>query len=259
MRIQLLTAEGIQESDRLVDQYTEFNSGPKEVHQGIVKLEFTLTNSDDVQKSIEYLNQLSGNLPLKQLEKRGRKPGGATKASNDEDKREHILKEMMLDKNVEDQEKLIKFLRTECNFALLTEEHMEEIGLELNLKKAHKGKYQWFMRCLRLAKDPKNDRFDPNLAIGISVIGGIHREKVLVYKYKDYSTKVEVPIPEKKFIFKKQAALKFPSFMSPDERLKFRKEHREILADPNKKQSKFLRRWLPDVTIPKELEIPKES
>ena len=57
------------------------------------------------------------------------------------------------------------------------------------------------------------------------------------------------------FIFKKQDALRFPAFMSPEERLKFRKEHRDLLANPDKTQSKFFKRWAPDVQFPKSLEV----
>lgn len=256
MRLQLLTKEGIQESDRLVDQYTEFLNGPKEKHEGIIKVEFTLQNTQDIEKSIEYLNKLTGSVPLKQASPRGRKPSGETPKAT-EDKREIILQELMLNKNLEDQEKLINFLRLECNFALLTEEHMEELNIELDLKKLHKGKFQWFMRCLKLAKDPANDKFDPNLAIGIAVTGE-PQTKVLIYKFKEYHSKLKVPLADKTFVFKKQSISKFPSFMNPEERLKFRKEHRELLADETKKQSKFFKRWLPDVKLPKELEVKNE-
>lgn len=257
VRIQLLSKEGIPESDRLVDQYTEFLNGPKEKHEGIIKIEMTLTNSEDIEKGIEYLQQLGGSLPLKEVQKRGRKPLEGTPAKV-EDKREDILKEAMLDKNQKDQEVFINFLRAQCNFVLMTEEHLEEMGIDLNLKKAHKGKYQWFMRMLRLAKDPKNDKIDPNLAFGMSVIGE-PTEKVLIYKFKEYDSKMSIPLPEKNFVFKKQAILKFPKFMGPDERLKFRKEHRELMSDPSKQRTKFYKRWAPDVKVPKELEIVDPS
>tara|TARA_R110001632_G_scaffold29501_1_gene78274 strand:+ start:834 stop:1619 length:786 start_codon:yes stop_codon:yes gene_type:complete len=251
-RIQLFDKEGKPLSDRLVDQYTEFNTGPKEAYDGQIRIEFNLQNQDEVSGAITYLEQLVGKSPLKELSKRGRKPnsGYVNNTTAMEDARVKILEE--LKSKSTDQEKMIEFLRNDCNFALLTEEHMEEMGINLNLKKIHKAKgYMFYMRLLKLAKDPRNDKFDPMLAIGVKILEP--SDKVLIYKDREFNTKLKIPIPPKKFIFKRQAILKFPKFMSEEERLKFRKENRELLANPDKTKSKFYNRWEPDCQIPKEL------
>ena len=62
--IQLFDEEGRIISERLVKQDPEFNVGPKEVHKGALRISFTLLESADIEKSINYLNKLSGNLPL---------------------------------------------------------------------------------------------------------------------------------------------------------------------------------------------------
>tara|TARA_R110002020_G_scaffold131482_5_gene293972 strand:+ start:927 stop:1709 length:783 start_codon:yes stop_codon:yes gene_type:complete len=256
IRIQLFDKEGKLESDRLVDQYTEFNMGPKDKHEGHIRVEFNLQNQQEVQGAIVYLEQLTGLTPVKILKQRGRKPMGAPKPDVLEDSRTKILEELK-NKKFTDQEKMINFLRNDCNFTLLSEQHMAEMGIELNLKRVHKDKgYYFFMRCLRLAKDPINDKFDPTLSIGMKILEP--SEKVIIYRHRNYEEKLMVPVPDKKFIFKSQAILRFPKFMSEDERLKFRKENRELLANSDKKKSKFYRRWEPDVKIPKALQTTND-
>lgn len=263
MRIQLQDKNGVVISDRLVVQDIELMNGPKLNHNGPFKIELNPTEADDIDKIINYLKALKGELPI--IKKtttagRGRPPGSSTsntyipKEKMLEDKRNEILAELEKPANVKDQEAFIKYLREQCNFVLLTEEHMEEINLELNLKSLHKGKYQWFFRCLKLAKDPRNDKFDPLLAFGIKVLG-TPSEKVLVYVNRDYKTRLSIPVPDKKFIFKKMNVVRFPKYMTPEERTKFRKELRDLGADPQKQKSKFFLRWEPDVSIPDELKI----
>lgn len=249
--------EGRPLTDRLVDQTTELAAGPKEAHDGIIKLEVTIENSEDTTNVIEYLQQLKGLVPIKENQPRGRKSSGSTsksKEQEDMDKRLAVIDELEKDKNSLDQEQSILFLRNECNFVLMTEEHLEEMGIDLGLKKIHKGKYQWFLRALKLAKDPKNDKFDPNLAIGMKVLGE-PADKVIVYHQLEFLKKLPIPAPKKKFVMKKQDILKFPKFMTPEERLKYRKEHRELMADKSKVQSKFYNRWEKDVVTPEGLKI----
>ena len=249
-RIQLFDKEGKPLSDRLVDQYTEFNTGPKEATDGQIRIEFNLQNQEEVSGAITYLEQLIGKIPIKEVSKRGRKPLGTERPDVMADERVKILGE--LESKSKDQELMIEFLRNDCNFVLLTEEHMQEMGIDINLKKMHKGKgYMFYMRLLKLAKDPKNDKFDPMLAVGVKILEP--SDKILIYQEKEFFKKIKIPVPTKKFIFKKQAILKFPKFMSEEERLKFRKENRELLANPEKLKSKFYKRWEPDCQIPKEL------
>lgn len=77
MRVTLLSDNGGVISDRLIDATTEMNLGPKETYKGPVRVEVTLTNSQEVDNFKRYLDRLSGNLPLKNTLVRGRKPSMA--------------------------------------------------------------------------------------------------------------------------------------------------------------------------------------
>jgi hypothetical protein len=269
MRVQLFDKEGIPLSDRLVDQYTETNNGPKEIHEGVMKIEFTFTNSDEVESGISYLQQLIGKLPLKDLQKRGRKsltdsePKAPKEKNLSKDEKTSLevrlanfYNELESDKVAENQKTLITWLREDCNFALTTEEALEELGIKINLKKAHIGKYQWFLRCLKLGKRPIDDKFDTTIMLGLSVIGEPN-EKVVVYENLEFKKKVIIPVPEKQYIFKRLPILRFPKFMSEEDRKTFRLEHRLLLNDPNKEISKFYQRWYKDVQIPVNI-LPKQ-
>ena len=93
LRITLLTEDGVPTSDRLVDAYTELNTGPKLQHHGPVRIEVTLANTNDVNLFKTYMDRLSGTLPLKEPSAgRGRPAGSATKEL--ESPREEILAEV---------------------------------------------------------------------------------------------------------------------------------------------------------------------
>ena len=48
LRITTLSENGTPLSDRLVDAYTEMNSGPKVQHKGPIRVEVTLTNQSEI-------------------------------------------------------------------------------------------------------------------------------------------------------------------------------------------------------------------
>lgn len=246
MRIQVWDKDNNQTHDRLVDQYTECNMGPKEKVEGLIKLEVGFTEKDDVERVIEYIKKLTGLLPISAKVKKavGRKP---LTAENVEDQRDEILKEAK--EHCKDQKDLIKFLREEKNFVLLTTQHMEELGIKLE-KADDFAEYQFYFRCIKMAKDPKNDKFDPALAFAIKVIGKPD-EQVGIFLFGKFEETWEVPIPKKDFIFKKQEFIKFPHYMTLEEREKWRKEHRELSLKPDKEQSKFYKRWLEHIELPK--------
>ena len=90
LRITTLSENGTPLSDRLVDAYTEMNSGPKVQHNGPIRVEVTLTNKQDIDNFKEYLDRLSGTLPAKAPNVgRGRPAGSTTKEL--ESPREDIL------------------------------------------------------------------------------------------------------------------------------------------------------------------------
>ena len=54
LRITTLSENGTPLSDRLVDAYTEMNSGPKVQHNGPIRVEVTLTNKQDIDNFKEF-------------------------------------------------------------------------------------------------------------------------------------------------------------------------------------------------------------
>jgi hypothetical protein len=110
LRITTLSENGTPLSDRLVDAYTEMNSGPKVQHNGPIRVEVTLTNKQDIDNFKEYLDRLSGTLPAKAPNVgRGRPAGSTTKEL--ESPREDILADV--EKMIEEgksQQDIIKYL-----------------------------------------------------------------------------------------------------------------------------------------------------
>lgn len=68
LRITTLSENGNPLSDRLVDACTEMYAGPKVQHKGPIRIEVTLVNQQDISQFKEYLDKLSGNLPIKNLQ-----------------------------------------------------------------------------------------------------------------------------------------------------------------------------------------------
>ena len=66
LRITTLSENGNPLSDRLVDACTEMYAGPKVQHKGPIRIEVTLVNQQDISQFKEYLDKLSGNLPIKE-------------------------------------------------------------------------------------------------------------------------------------------------------------------------------------------------
>ena len=121
MRITTLTEDGSYIQDRLVDAYTELNAGPKFQHNGPVRLEITLQTKQDIETFKTYIDQLSGNLPLKEITGRGRPTNSPT--ANLESPREDILvKVENMVKEGENQEAIIKYLRELGFVFILTED-----------------------------------------------------------------------------------------------------------------------------------------
>ena len=111
LRVTTLSENGTPLSDRLVDAYTEMNSGPKVQHKGPVRVEVTLTNKQDIDNFKEYLDRLTGVLPAKAPTAGRGRPAGTT-IKNLESPREDILADV--EKMVEEgksQQEIIKYLR----------------------------------------------------------------------------------------------------------------------------------------------------
>jgi hypothetical protein len=244
MRIQYLTKEGIITSDRLVTQDPEFNKGPKELPDGPVRIEFSLFEKEDTEKCITYLQQLSGKLPVEVRKKRGSK-----KLSKGGDYREE-LKEFI--KGSENMGEFVKGLRN-LGFKVSHPDYLKDLGLPINISSADAVRYKWMVKVLRVAKNPLNTKYDTSLLVGIrknKVIVNELGEITLEHPLKgDASNQVKVPVKFK---------VKFPEFMTPDERNSFRISMDNLLKDPSTKIPRNYSRYVSNVVreSPLEIEFP---
>lgn len=240
LRVQLFDNEGRLVDDRTVSQNPEMSSGPKLTHEGVFRIEFTLDCKDDVEKAKNYLDQFVGNLPLGS--KKSRKK---LKQLDDPDHRKEILEYAIT--ACEDQDQLIAFLRKQ-GFRFMMTDFLETFDFPgLVIKDRHKEKYQWMLGCVKYAKNPKSDKYDPMLIFGIQLVPE-QSEKIVVYLNGEFHKTYKVPIPSKpKEVFKKTTMTKFPHYMTEEERERFRLELRRYESQPDHKFSKFFDRWRPYV------------
>jgi hypothetical protein len=137
---------------------------------------------------------------------------------------------------------MLKFLR-EYNFRFMLTDRMKAMNIPISIKERHQD-YQFMVRCIKEAKDPSNDKFDPLLAFGFKILPD-RSEEVQIYVDGDWSKKIKVPFKVTKAeIFRKGEYTKFPDFMEEGERERWRKEDAMIIADPNRVPSKFYNRWV---------------
>lgn len=258
LRITTLEENGSYIQDRLVDAYTEMNSGPKVQHNGPIRIEVTLTCKHDVENFKTYLDRLVGNLPIKEPSAgRGRPSTGSKQLT--ESPREDILAdvEKMVNEGKSQQE-IIKYLRELGFVFILTEDFLFHFpGFEFNIKdvgeatdnKQYPNSYSWMARCIKRAKDPKADKFDPMVIFGFSILGGPSK-KIIPYLYKERKKPLRASVGKKTLSFSQAEFTKFPKWMLEEERLKFSTEQRQLLLNSEKKPSKFFMRWVDDVIFP---------
>lgn len=256
MRITLLDNNGAILGDRLVDSYSEMNMGPKSTHDGPIRVEITLTSQNDIEGFKKYLDQLSGNLPLKEIAGRGRP---STVSKEIDSPRENILQDVeKLVTEGKNQDDVIKYLRKLGFVFLLTEDFLQYFPEFEFAKKdvgepTDNGQYlnslSWAVRCIKRAKTPASDKFDPMIIFGFSIQGG-PSNKVVPYLYKERKKPLRIK-PGKTLTFNRVEFSKMPKYMIEAERLKFSTELRALTLDPEKKPSKFFLRWAPEVEIPK--------
>lgn len=257
MRVQLLDPELRVISDRLVDQSIEFMQGAKVKHQDPIKIEVTLTSKNDIDSLKTYLEQLAGNLPLKEIGTRGR-PAASTKELKSP--REDIYLKVEEMAKSENQDAIIKYLRDLGFVFLLTEDFLhyfpkfpfrsKDIG-EPNRNKQYPDSYQWMVRRIKMAKNPKSDKYDPQIIFGFQMLSK-RNPKFVGYLYKEYKSRMKAEIPEKLALsFANFEMAKLPSYMEESERLRWSSEMRALSMDKGKKPSKFFLRWAPDIVLPK--------
>lgn len=267
LRITTLEDNGSYIQDRLVDAYTEMNSGPKVQHKGPIRIEVTLTNKQDVENFKNYLDKLVGNLPIKEPSVgRGRPSTGSKQLT--ESPREDILADVK--KMVEEgksQQEIIKYLRELGFVFILTEDFLFHFpGFEFNSKdvgeatdnKQYPNSFSWMARCIKRAKDPKADKFDPMVIFGFSILGGPSK-KIVPYLYKERKKPLRAQVGKNVISFSQAEFTKLPKYMLESERIKFSTEQRQLLLSPEKKPSKFFLRWVNDAIFPDSIKEKMEE
>lgn len=257
MRVTLLSDNGAVTSDRLVDATAEITLGPKETHHGPIRVEITLTNSQELDKFKNYLDRLSGNLPLKTLGIRGRKPSNASLDISNP--REEILTDVIkMAGEGKTQKDIIKYLRGLGFIFMLTEDFLQYFPEfpfnKRDINNPHEnGQYlnslSWMVRQIRKAKVPKSDKYDPQIIFGFSIIRGATK-KVVPYLFKERKQPIRVKPAKKQLSFSNVGFTKYPVYMREEERLKFSTEIRQLINGQRKKPSTFFNRWMKDVQFP---------
>lgn len=241
MRIKLLDKNLIVSSDRLVDQDIEFKTGSLVKHKGPIGIEVTLRNKGDIESLKTYMEQLAGELPIaeRKVYKTGKK---ASSSLLDEGHLEDMLKEM--ERKCKSLDDMVKYLR-ERNFKFVTSQFIQDKGFKTIIRGSHLDK-QFMVRCLKEAKDPKNDKFDPQLLIAVDFMPKGPNAKV--YMYDKFLKTLVMEWDKKSDInFKKIVLTKFPTYMIAEERERYRAEERKYQIDPKLEKSKFWLRWNPAV------------
>lgn len=252
LRLKLYDPESLHlMQDRLVEQSTEFNLGPKEKHLGPFTIELNLQTKEEVELAVNYLKKLALDLPLEVK---------AIKKSSSSKNLENMLseKEPLLDlkktviAKATSQEELIELLRT-YDFKFTNAQYLEDFNtnkpgtIELNEK--HK-EYQFMARLYKEAKDPINDKWDMRLVFGIKIMG--ERVAVVkVYMWGKFEESIKLAWKNKVAINfkKKEKFLGFPEFMDYPMRRKFRLEYKKIQENPDQEKTPFYKKWEPYVKV----------
>jgi len=255
LRVQYLNEDGTIQSDRLVDQAIEFTNGPKQGHTGPLRIEASLMCQQDVESLKGYLDRVSSGLTSKQVNPRGRTPNAITEFNSP---REEILNhiENIVKNDGRDQDEIITQLRGLGFVFMLTEDFLtyfpdfpfrdRDIG-EASTTGQYPASLQWMVRCIKRAKDPKTDKYDPQIIFGFQIVGE-REEKFVPYLYKERKKPIKAKIPTKYALsFNNTELTKFPKYMIEEERLKFSTEMRQLIASPERKPTKFFIRWYQDV------------
>lgn len=263
IRITLLEDNGAVIQDRLVDATTEYYAGPKIQHSGPIRIETTLTNTQDIENFKKYLDQLTGTLPIKAPSAGRGRPSMANQA-NTESPREDIIEGVKkLASEGKNQTEVIEYLRKLGFVFILAEDLLyyfpdlldsfkhKDIGDPTD-NKQYPNSLAWMVRCIRRAKDPRTDKFDPMIFFGFNIQKP--SRKVVPYLYKERQEPIKIDTGKKVLSFNTVEFTKLPVYMQEQERLKFSVEQRQLLLNPDKKPSKFFLRWVKDAKFPDSLQ-----
>lgn len=253
MRLQLYDPEFNMVLDKLVAQDTEMYHGPSEPHDGPLKVEFCLFERADIDACITYLQKLVKVIPIETKIRKTRKT-----SAHGEDLRNSFIETI---KGVETQEALINLLRDE-GFIFLSAEQVEDY--ELFEVPDEYREFQWMLKLIKEAKDPKNNKYDLTIKVGIKILGE-KVDKIILYHFSE-GEEVETPWrnPKKPTNYRKLGMAKFPTFMITEERMKFSKElaaYRREKALPEPKVftpddfSRGFKRWTPFVDFAEKEEL----
>lgn len=246
MRIRLLSEGGVVHSDRLVSQSTELAKGPSEAWKKGYQIEFCLMDKEDTELAIKYLQQLSGDLPINTVKEKKIAKKATSKLLDKEPIKELVHTALAKSK---DQQELMEYLRG-VGFVFLTHQFIQDFKIPIQISKS-KVQYQYMVRALKIGKNPKSDKYDPQLAFGFR-LGVSKNKKVKIFMYGKFYKKALLPwslSPDKAVNFKKPEMLKYPAYMLEEERIRFSIEHRQLHQKPDKKPSKFYLRWKDFVKI----------
>lgn len=238
MRVSLLEKNLVKIADRLVSMDIELASGPKEKHNGPISLELTLRDKEDVESFKAYLGRLVGDLPLP--EKKVYKSGKKAISLLDEEPLKELLKDM--EKKCKTLDEMVKYLRDK-GFVFVTREFIADMEIPANIKDVHND-CQFLIRKIKEAKNPVNDKYDPQLIIGVK-FAPKKKPSARVYLYNEYEKTIALEWQEKSDInFKKIKLTKFPPYMIKEERERYRLEERKYQLNPELERSKFWNRWV---------------
>lgn len=251
------------EVDRLVEMATEFRNGPKDKHDGSIRIDGTFKTREELEGLVTYLQALALDMPLP--EKGARKTSKSTIMPTDQI--EELIKTISQGtKRFKGQEDVLEYLRS-LNFILVTADHWVDICKandwpwkfkKTKDKRALHTNWVFMVRIIKIAKDPANDKYDPQIAFGFKLIGD-RIDKIQVYRDGKWLQSVDKEWNEKGEVnFKvKEKFYKFPAAMNYDERAKWRTEDRKALTNPDYVPSKFYYRWKEHVTILAPLRVKK--
>lgn len=241
IRIQLLDADHRVISDRCVDQYTELLNGPSEPHDGPVRIEAVLIDSETTDRFKEYLDKLRSRLPSSVPK---------TKSLVERVKNEneyHEIYQLCEDRQTIDQ--VINLLH-DYNFRFISSQYLVDFNIEVSLPKEIPKDVQLMTKVVRYAKDPRNDKFDFDMTVFVKFMGeGLQAQAYFVHRGK-LEAKLDKPgIRVASDLKNIKMPTVFPSYMDIEERLQWRLLRRKIEngTELEGKKLKFYERWAKEI------------
>jgi hypothetical protein len=230
-RIQLYDPDFNQVSDRLVSQDTEFNTGPKETHEGPIRIEVSLFDREDIDSVITYLNKLRGAVPIEKPKgKRGRKPLKSVSG-----KRDGLVEALS---TITNPKEFVKAAR-DMGFIANTVDFLKDMGYTLKIPEAVVGRWVLMTRLLKKAKNPINSKWDPLTLVFIK------EDRAIISV--DGEIKVDITFSEplgQKIVVPLKAKMKFPHYLTLEERNQFRLDMDKLKSDESAKPTRLYCRWV---------------